>query len=132
MSSHVFNAKSCPLRFSRNLRKALRQVRHIHARRRRKGKRNLTNLHISTPLDTYFSMSHSQVFQNQGIPFHTKQMPSFRMSRSSGSIVRVSPFRYRSSLGSSTERESQLQLHFSGKPVQAAEPVQTVFLQISR
>lgn len=68
VSSHVFNAKSCPLRFSRNLRKALRPgtPHHIHARRRRKGKRKFDKLTLSTPLDTYFSMSHSQAFQTQG------------------------------------------------------------------
>lgn len=41
-------------------------ARHIHARRRRKGKQKFDKLTLSTPLDTYFSMSHSQVFQTQG------------------------------------------------------------------
>ena len=49
VSSHVFNAKSCPLRFSRNLRKASDQARHIHARRRRKGKHYLNVVSLSSP-----------------------------------------------------------------------------------
>ena len=41
-------------------------ARHIHARRRRKEKQKFDNLTLSTQLDTYSSMSHSQVFQTQG------------------------------------------------------------------
>ncbi|MFR5151961.1 MAG: hypothetical protein ACLTER_22840 [Ruminococcus sp.] len=41
-------------------------ARHIHARRRRKEKQKFDKLTLSTPPDTYSSMSHSQVFQTQG------------------------------------------------------------------
>ena len=99
-------------------------ARHIHvtssAKSRRKGKRKFDNLTLS-PLDTYSSMSHLQAFQTQGDTLHTKQMPSFRMSSLLRLNCKSSPFRYRSSLGSSTEREITASASFSGKPVQAAE-----------
>ena len=67
---------------------------------------NLTNLHSPPCWILIFQCPIHKFSKPKGIPFHTKQMPSFRMSSLlKGSIVRVSPFRYRSSLGSSTERE---------------------------
>lgn len=41
-------------------------ARHIHARRRRKGKRKFDKLTLSTRWILIFQLSHSQVFQTQG------------------------------------------------------------------
>ncbi len=105
MSSHVFNAKSCPLDFLGTSAKPSDQARHIHARRRRKEKQRFTNLHSPPRRILILQCPIHKFSKPKGIPFHTKQMPSFRMSSLFRLIVRVSPFRYRSSLGSSTERE---------------------------
>ena len=57
--TEVFNANSCPLKLGTSAKPS-----NEHATSTPDKKRKVTN--SPTPLDTYFSMSHSQAFQTQG------------------------------------------------------------------
>ena len=101
VSSHVFNAKSCPLRFSRNLCKALRPGTPHPRTSQAEGKAKIWQTYTLHPAGyLFFNVPFTSFPNPRGYPSTQSKCHPLEWAASSGSIVRDSPFRYRSSLGS--------------------------------